>query len=178
MNESKNGNTSEKVNRNMAGNRNEMMKVIGRKMGVRMGLLMSFCLALVGTLTSGHFSLPGFLLSFVVSTAISLVIGFFVPVGKVSQGVCQKWNIEPGTLKSRCVESLISDLIYTPLITFAMVVLAYTMAMRQSDGMAQIPFVPMFVKSLIICFVVGYVLIFIFMPIFLKQLMEGAKNKQ
>lgn len=150
----------------------EQMRKIGRQMGIRMGLLMSFCLSLVGTLTSGHFTLVGFLLSFVVSTIISLIIGFLVPVGKISGSLCRKWKLEPGKLATRCVESLISDIIYTPVITLAMVALAYNMAMKQSGGMAEISFLPMFLHSLLICFVVGYVLIFIFMPLFLKQLLK------
>ena len=43
----------------------EKMKVIGRKMSIRMGILMSFSLALVGTLTSGHFTPVGFVLIFI-----------------------------------------------------------------------------------------------------------------
>ncbi|MCR5754970.1 MAG: hypothetical protein K6G30_09210 [Acetatifactor sp.] len=150
----------------------EQMKKIGRQMGIRMGLLMSFCLALVGTLTSGHFTPIGFLLSFVISSVISILIGFLIPVGKVSGSICKRLKLEPGKLATRCVESLISDIIYTPVITLAMVAFAYNMAMKQSGGMAEISFLPMFLHSLLICFVVGYVLIFIFMPMFLKQLMQ------
>ena len=70
----------------------EKMKVIGRKMSIRMGILMSFSLALVGTLTSGHFTPVGFVISFFVSTVVSLVIGFVVPVGKLSGDFCRRGN--------------------------------------------------------------------------------------
>ncbi len=151
----------------------EKMKTIGRKMSIRMGILMSFCLALVGTLTSGHFTPVGFLISFVVSTIASLLIGFLVPVGKVSAGICKKCQLAPETLPNRIVSTLISDIIYTPIITLVMTALAYKMAMIQSGGMAQIEFAPMFFKSFAICFPIGFVLIFIFMPLFLKQLLSA-----
>ncbi len=151
----------------------EQMKIIGRKMSIRMGIMMSFALALVGTLTSGHFTIPGFLLSFVVSAIISLIIGFLVPVGKISADFCRKRKYAPGTLANGIASSLISDIIYTPIITLIMVALAYLMVMKQSGGMAQLMFLPMFLKSLVICFVVGFILIFIFMPIFLKGIMKN-----
>ncbi|MBR1669862.1 MAG: hypothetical protein IJ695_04115 [Butyrivibrio sp.] len=150
----------------------EKMKVIGRQMSLRMGLLMSFSLALVGTVTSGHFTIPGFLISFALSAVISIIIGFVVPVGKVSESFCRRRNLAPGTLPYKLASAFISDLIYTPVITLAMVCLAYFMAKKQSGGMAQIPFLPMFLKSLVITFIVGFVLIYIFMPLFLNQLMK------
>lgn len=151
---------------------NEQMKKIGREMGIRMGILMSFCLALTGTLSSGHFTPVGFLLSFVVSAIISIIIGFVVPVGKITGDACRKAGFNHGTIKERLLSSLISNLIYTPLMTFVMVLLAYTMAMKQSGGMAQLSFLPMFLHSLVICFIVGYILIFIFQPLFMKQLLK------
>ena len=154
----------------------EQMRKIGKQMAIRMGIMMSFCLSLVGTLTSGHFTIPGFLLSFVVSTLISIVIGIIIPIGKVTGGLCAKWGLERGRIGTRVVESLISDAIYTPIMTLVMVAFAYFMAMRQSGGMAQITFLPMFLKSLLICYVVGFFLIFIFQPLFLKQLMK--KNSE
>ncbi|MCR5670425.1 MAG: hypothetical protein K6G10_05425 [Butyrivibrio sp.] len=154
----------------------EKMRVIGRKMGIRMGILMSLCLSLVGTLTSGHFTVPGFLLSFVVSSVISLIIGFVVPLGKIGAGACKKAGLKQGSMGARLLESFISDLIYTPLITLAMVFMAYSLAMRMSGGNAQLNFGRMFLGSLLICFVVAYVLIFIFQPIFLKQLLKKEGN--
>ena len=159
---------------------NENYKKIGRGMSIRMALLMSFFLSLVGTLTSGHFTVVGFLLSFVVSTIISLLIGLIVPMGKVTEGACRKVGLKPRTIGNRLLSSLISDLIYTPLMTFCMVFMAYKMAMIQSHGMAQLNFLKMFLPSLAITFVVGYVLIFIFTPIFMGQLMKkyGAPTER
>ncbi|WP_029231163.1 hypothetical protein [Butyrivibrio sp. VCB2006] len=149
----------------------EKMKKVGRGMSIRMGLLMSCCLSLVGMGTSGHFTVPGFIISFIVSTIISMIIGFLIPMGKITNILAGKLGLRQGTLAERLFASLISNLIYTPIITFVMVFLAYQMVMKQSGGMAQISFAGMFFPSLIICFIVGYVLIFIFQPIFLKRLM-------
>lgn len=149
----------------------EKMRIIGRAMSIRMGLLMSFCLSLVGTLTSGHFTIPGFIISFIVSTVISMIIGFLIPMGKVTNALSGKLGLRQGTIQERLFSSLISNLIYTPIMTFCMVFLAYQMAMKQSGGMAQLNFPGMFFSSLLICFIVGYVLIFIFQPLFFKMLM-------
>ncbi len=145
------------------------MKKIGMKMSLLMGVSLSFCLSLVGNLTSGHFTVPGFLISFVLSTLISLVIGFLIPMKKVSDGVCDRMGLKPG-LGRRCMETLLSDLIYTPVITLVMVAFAHKMATR---GGAQIPFLPMFLRSLVISLLVGYVLIFILMPVFLGMLTKN-----
>ncbi|MBO4336589.1 MAG: hypothetical protein J5842_00775 [Lachnospiraceae bacterium] len=149
----------------------QMMKMIGRKMALRMGILMSFFLALTGTLTSGHFTVPGFILSFIMSSILSIIIGLIVPIGLINAKLGQSLKLEPGSLKARCIESCVSDLIYTPVLTLAMTSFAYVMIKKQSGGMAQIPYLPMFLKSLIICFVVGYILIFVFTPLLLKSLL-------
>ncbi|MBR6486268.1 MAG: hypothetical protein IKT17_06205 [Lachnospiraceae bacterium] len=151
----------------------EIMKKIGKQMGIRMGLLMSFSLALIGTLTSGHFTIPSFLISFVISTVISVIIGFVVPVGKVSADACRKHNLPPESLKGRLLQSLISDLVYTPIMTLIMVGFAYFM-LTKSGAESAPPFIMMFLKSFVICMIAGYILIFIFMPLFLKQLLKKA----
>lgn len=150
----------------------ENMKKIGMGMNIRMALMMSFCLSLIGTLTSGHFTIPGFIISFLISTVISLLIGFIVPIPKANAAMGRKFHLQQGTIKARLAESLVSNLIYTPLMTFVMVLFAYLMTMKQSGGMAELSFGPMFLKSLIICFIAGYVLIFIFQPLFLKSLLK------
>ena len=146
-----------------------MMKKIGMQMSILMGITLSFFLSLSGNLLSGHFTIAGFLVSFAVSTMISLVIGFRVPIRKISQQLCKKLNLKPHSLSELCLESLVSDVAYTPIITLIMVFLAYRQAIRQG---AQIPFWPMLGKSMLISMIVGYILIFIFMPLFLKIVMK------
>ena len=149
----------------------EQMRKIGREMSVRMGLTMSFVMALVGTLTSGHFTFVGFLISFVCSAVIALAMGFLIPIGKITNDLTVRKGMKPGKLSTRCAEALISNLIYTPVITLAMVGLGYYLAMKQSGGMAQLSFGPMFLHSLVICLIVGFVLIFLVQPLFLRSLM-------
>ena len=154
----------------------EKMRIVGRKMAIWMGLIMSFGLSLVGTLTSGHFTPIGWAVSFVASLIISLLIGFIIPMGKVTSDFTRKRNMEPGKLGTRIVESLLSDLIYTPIITLCMVALAYFMAMKQSGGQAQLNFIMMFLPSLAICFAVGFVLIFLIQPPLLKMILKKTGN--
>ncbi|MBQ3965695.1 MAG: hypothetical protein II684_02540 [Treponema sp.] len=150
--------------------RAQMMKKIGRRMSILMGVSLSFCLSLLGNLTSGHFTLPGFLISFAVSTLISLIIGFLVPMKKVGDGLANALHLKARSLPAHCAESFVSDLIYTPVITLAMVALAWKLA--TSHG-AQMPFLPMFLHSLVLSMIVGYVLIFILMPVFFKLTTRG-----
>ncbi|MBR1724799.1 MAG: hypothetical protein IJ723_07275, partial [Ruminococcus sp.] len=100
------------------------MKKIGMKMSIYMGLSLSFCLLLAGNLSSGKFTVPGFLISFVVSLIISLLIGFLVPMKPLTDKLDGKLGLKPGALSTRFFDSLISDLIYTPIITFVMVTMA------------------------------------------------------
>ena len=146
------------------------MKKIGMQMSILMGVSLSFCLSLVGSLSSGHFAVPTFLLSFLLSTIISLIIGFLVPMKKVNDSLDSKLGLQPGKFSTHLFDSLISDLIYTPIITLAMVFLNWKIATAHG---AQIPFGPMFVKSLILSMLVGYLLIFVLMPLFLKLVMRN-----
>ncbi len=141
-------------------------------MGIRMGILMSICLSVLNLVVSGHFTFVGLALNILISSLVSIGISFVVPVGKVSREVCEKRNLPPGTMKARLLESLISDLVYTPVMTLILVFFAYGMVMLQSGGRAQIPFLPMFLKSLIISLAAGYVLIFIFQPLFFRGLFK------
>lgn len=160
---------------------NPDMKKIGRQISVRMGITLSICLSLVGNIfgqlsSKAGFLLPAFivglLISIVVSTLISLTIGFLVPMKKVTDNFNQKHHLEPGKLKTLLAESLISDLIYTPLITIVMVCINYALAFKNG---AQIPVPGMvigLVESLILCFIVGYILIFIFTPLYMRMVFE------
>lgn len=163
--------------------REKMMKRAGRKMSFCMGITLSFFLSLVGMGTSGHFTVQGWIVSFLISAIVSLVIGFFVPMKKVTEGAVAKAGLTPGKFGTKCYESLISDLIYTPIITFLMVLLAYMNIRRNLPPEAPGPsFLPMFLSSLVICMIVGFVLIYIFTPIYMKLVIGnpqgGARTEQ
>ena len=151
----------------------QVMRSVGIKMSILMGLTMSFFLSLAGTffgtMRAGRpFPPVGWLISFFVSLIVSLIIGFAVPMGRISRSIGEKMG--KGTLKARVVDALVSDLIYTPVITLVMVFLNYRQAVAQGS---QAPFIAMFLPSLILCFAVGFILIFVFQPMFMKQLMKG-----
>ena len=145
------------------------MKKIGMQMGILMGTALSLCLSLFGTLHSGHFSVPAFLISFAVSLLISLVIGCFIPMPLLEKGLCQKLNTEQRSLKGNALTALLSDLIYTPVITLAATALAYP-NMVQAGGSAS--FGAMFLGSLLPSLLIGYVLIFFLKPLFLKLVLK------
>ena len=145
------------------------MRKIGFQMSLLMGATLSLFLSLTGLLVARKFTPIAWFISFSISFVISLIISLVIPMKKVNDSVNKKLNLEPGKLGSRCMESFISDLIYTPIITFAMVFMAYKKATAHG---AKIPFAGMFIESLLICFVVGFVLIFIFMPIFMKIVLK------
>lgn len=157
------------------------MKKIGIEMCFLMGITLSFFLSLVGTLSGGHFTVPSWLLSFLISLVISLIIGFIVPMKPVLDKADAKAGLKPGTLPARFLESLISDLIYTPLISLCMVSFAYLQLKQVASmvpDMVLPPFLPMFLKSLVLTMAAGYVLIFIFQPLFMKWTMKrhGISN--
>ena len=142
------------------------MRKAGFKMGICMALTLSFVLSFVGTFTSGHFTFPNFLISFVLSTIVSIIIGLIVPIGKVMTTASRKAGLKPGSVGARALESLICDLIYTPLITFLMVFYAYSHAVQ--NGAPEGMLLKMYVTSLFICFFTAYILVFIIQPVYMK----------
>ncbi|MBQ5338874.1 MAG: hypothetical protein J6Z40_06890 [Oscillospiraceae bacterium] len=146
-----------------------IMKKIGLQMGLLMGVTLSFCLSLYGNLHSGHFTLPSFLISFLISCAISFIIGFVVPMPKLEEGICRKLGVNQRSLGGNALTSLMSDLIYTPLITLAMTALAFKQASAHG---AAIPFMGMFIGSVLISLLIGFVLIFLLKPLFLKLVLK------
>ncbi len=149
------------------------MKKMGLLMSLFMGVTLSLCLSLTGLLSAGQFTVPALLVNFLISFVISMVIGFLVPMKKVGDSAVRGAKLRPGSWGARFLESLISDLIYTPIITIAMVTIAYFNVMSHiPEGVQGPPYVPMLLKSLLISMVVGYVLIFIFMPLFMKLSMK------
>lgn len=107
-------------------------KKIGRYMNIRMGLtmslVMSFIGSLLGNISSGHFSVPGWLISFAASfvfaSILALLIGFIVPMKKINDGAERKFNLQNGTFKKSLIQGLISNLIYTPIIGLTMAALS------------------------------------------------------
>jgi len=158
----------------------EKMKKVGRLMSIYMGITLSLCLSLVNNLTSkGGFMPLLFLITFVVSLLISLLIGFIVPMGLISRGIHEKIHGIGGVL----VDAFVSDLIYTPVITLAMVALVRKVVpvlagksggpeAAASAAASFPPFAVMFFGSFVICMIIGFVLVLIFQPVFMKLAMK------
>lgn len=148
------------------------MDKVGKQMSIYMGVTLSLCLSLVGTLTSGHFTVPALLTGFVVGMVISIALGFVIPVKKLTDAVCEELEVEENTGAGRCISALVSDVLYTPVITLAMVILAYVNTVSHGGSM---PFVPALVKSFVVCFAAGYVIIFFAEPLFLRLAIRNKK---
>ena len=156
-------------------NRMKAMKKIGLGMCFLMGIVLSFFLSLVGTFSGGHFTVSSWLISFGISFVISIIIGLLIPMKPILDKADAKAGLKPGTLPARFFESLISDLIYTPVISLCMVAFAYFQLKRAAVFVPEMvvpPFIAMFLKSLLFTFAAGYILIFIFQPLFMKMLMK------
>ncbi len=146
----------------------KVMRKVGMTMSIFMGVTMSFFLSLVGNLTSGHFTVPSWIIGFLVSTVISLIIGFVVPMKLVGDKAVGALKLRTFSFPARLVESFISDLIYTPLMTFCMVFMAYKQAIAHGAPAESLNLGKMFLGSCCICFVVAFVIILIVTPIFMK----------
>ena len=146
------------------------MKRVGVLMSVLMGITLSLILSLVGLLHAGQFSLVSWGVNFAISFVISMLIGLVVPIKRVMDSATGALGLKG--FPAHIVGSLISDCIYTPLITLAMVSLAYAMVKRAFPG-APLSFLPMFLGSLAVCMAVGFVLIMVCTPVFVRLLLGG-----
>lgn len=151
------------------------MKKVGMLMNICMGFSMSFLLSLVGTLMGGHFTIPSWLVSFVISTVISLVIGFLVPIKKLGDMLCAKCKTDARSFKGTLLSAIVSDLIYTPIITVIMVVTMLGNAAKHAPAGAVPPVSKVLPGSLAVCLLVGYMAIVILQPLFIKALMKQPK---
>ena len=148
------------------------MRKISFQISLLMGLTMSLVLSIVGNVTGGGNRpvpaiITGIAISFVISFVISIIIGLVVPMKKVNDAVCRAAKTSPYSLKGKLATSFVSDLIYTPIITLAMTFMAWQQ--MPEEAKAHIPGYPaFFLKSLAICFIVGWVVAFIFQPLYQK----------
>ena len=149
------------------------MKRIGRQMGLLMGASIGLVNSLVGNLSSGRFTVSGFLISFLISFAISQILGRFVPVRKISESLLKKANARPGTGKGRVIEALVTTLVYSPVMTFVMILIAYLRA--RSHGV-QLPFGMMLLRSECISIVSSFILSYLLSPIYMNFLIKANKK--
>ena len=110
-------------------------------------------------------------MSFIASIIVSLLIGLIIPIKPLSDKVAEKLHLQPKTFGRRCMDALVSDVIYTPVLTLLMVGLAYYMSARHGAPIP-VPFGLMYLKSLAISFVVGFIMVYIFMPLYMNMLVK------
>ena len=144
------------------------MRKIGMLMSLLMGLIMSFVLSLVGTLVGGHFTVPAWLMSFGVSFLISLVIGFIVPMNPLYDLITGKLKAAKKFLLANIIDSLISNIIYTPILSASMVLMAWIHIPAEHRP----PYIALYAPSLAVTFIVGWIVIFVIQPILLKSLFK------
>ena len=160
----------------------EKMKKVENEMGLLMGITIGFVLTMVGLLSAGQLTPGKFISSFLISFVISQIVTRIIPVQKITAAVSRKFNFPAGSLKQRLLETLISNIFYSPIMTFIMVFIAYKQSAAHG---AKIPFGPMLLRSEGISFIVSYILIFIITPIYKKIVFSrngievpGPENKK
>lgn len=88
---------------------------------------------------------------------------------KLSDYLIAKAKLDPRGLKARVVSSLVSALVFSPLVTFAMVYLAYTGAKAQG---VELEFGKMLMRSEIISIISAFILSFIITPVYAKMIFK------
>ena len=152
------------------------IKKIDRSMSICMAITFSFFVTLVGTLVmmvrSGRFDPAGFAICFVANVVLGLIIGYAVPIGKMHFWFEKKFGV--GDILGRYVESMVTDLIYAPIMSLLIVCLScFVMNRAQSP-----PFWETFLPLLGISFVLGFILAFIFIPFYIKLLIKKYGIKE
>ncbi len=148
----------------------EKIKKAGMQISIYMGVTMSFFLSLLGNLLSGHFTLILFLVTFAASTTVCYIIALLIPLGLLTEAATKK--LKQDGFPANCLASLISDIIYTPLLTLIMIVLVRMMLPAEARSYLP-PFIKMYIGSLIPSFIAGFFLVLVFMPLFRKMVLKN-----
>ncbi len=144
------------------------MRKIGMLMSLLMGFSMSLILSLVGMLVGGHFTVSGWILSFVVSFLLSLVIGLLIPMNPLYDLITGKLKAAKKMFLANVIDTLVSNIIYTPILTAAMVFMSWNHIPAEHRP----PFLVLYGPNLLVTFFVGWLAIFILQPIFFKALLK------
>lgn len=137
----------------------QIMKKRAMLYGLLMSIFISLFLSLYGLCSAGQFTVPKWLVSFALSAVISIIWGFIIPMKKISMAIDKAM---PNRIVAFFINALVSDIIYTPLITAIMIYLA--------ARKAPVPFSVLYLKSIPACFIVCFFVILIFQFVFRKLL--------
>lgn len=150
------------------------MKKVGFHMNILMGFVISLCLSTTNTMAAEKPDMYTWLISFGTSALISFAVSFIIPIRKIEGGALHALKIKERTLPAKLISTFISDLIYTPFLTLAMIALVRMIVTKASNGHAHFPPFPiMFIKSFIFSFVVAYCIIYIFQPLILRFVLKA-----
>ncbi len=135
-----------------------------------MSVSLSFVLSLVGNLLgtrqNGRFSIHSWLIFFAASTIVSLVLGLIIPINRAAEGASRGLKLKEKSIPARIVETLVADIIYTPLINFLMIFIARQNAITNGAPPQSLVLWRMFLLSFPGVFATGFVFIFVFAPLF------------
>lgn len=160
-----------------------IQKKVGRYISIRMGIAMSITMSLVGSLLGAvnvvkqsgapfiAAFLPSFLASIVITMIIAIGLGLIVPMKKVNDGIEKTTKTKGFVL--HLLQSLASDLIYTPLIGLVMAFFSTAVfVIPKNPSLSMNMLVPValgnFAKSFLIEFIIALIVIFIIEPIIQK----------
>ena len=158
-------------------------KKIGRFISIRMGVAMSITMSLVGSLLGAVSAvkqsgapfiaafLPSFLASIVLTMILAIAIGLIIPMKKVNDGIAKTTKTKGFLL--HFLQSLVSDLIYTPFIGLVMAFFSTALfVIPKNPNLGMNMLVPValgnFAKSILIEFVIALIVIIILEPIIQK----------
>ncbi len=158
-------------------------KKVGKYISIRMGIAMSITMSVVGALLGAITAvkqsgapfiaafLPSFLASIVITLILAIAIGLIVPMKKVNDGIEKATKAKGFGL--HFIQSLVSDLIYTPFIGLVMAFFSTAVfVIPKNPNLSMDKLVPVslgtFAKSFVIEFVIALVVIIIIEPIIQK----------
>ena len=145
------------------------MKKIENEISLLMGMTIGFVLTMVGLISSGTFSWPAFISSYLVSFLISQILTRIIPVRKISETLTKKMDLKQGSVMYRLVDTFISDLCYSPIMTFIMVSVAYYQA--TSHG-AKLNYGAMLLKSEVLSFIIAFIVIYFVSPLIIRTVLK------
>ena len=143
------------------------MRFTERLVFIGMGVMLSFCLSLTGTLTSGHFAVASLLQSFGLSLIVSLIFSLLLPFESIYDMVHERFNADNLAMARYIVVSCIIVIIYVPSITFLMIVFAYFRISAYSPD-RNLSLSTMYLSMLCPCLLIGFVIVLLFLPIYTK----------
>ena len=123
----------------------DVMAQVGRKIGMRMGLIMNtfntIIFSTIGTLSSGHFSWKGWCVGACAGWITGAIITAIVPPKKVSDWLLAKTKTDGNTLKGKFLSSLSTNFIIMPVMSLVMGVAMPTFSangiLRSADALEQ-----------------------------------------